>query len=112
MTDAERVDRPVPPPRAADLAPLLERRVRVPEHVVFREFAQETVVLNLQTGQYHGLNPTGGRMLKAVEQATSLREAAATLSDELPAAVETIERDLLTFCRDLSKRGLVETVDP
>lgn len=100
------------PPRAADLAPLLARRVRVPEHVVFREFAQETVVLNLQTGQYHGLNPTGGRMLRAVEAAATLREAAAVLSEDLPVAAETIERDLLTFCRDLSNRGLVETVDP
>lgn len=100
------------PPRAADLAPLLDRRVRVPDHVVFREFAQETVVLNLQTGQYHGLNPTGGRMLEAVEQAASLREAAAALSEQLRTPLETIERDLLTFCRDLSSRGLVETIDP
>lgn len=111
MNGDETRDRAAPPAQAADLAPLLDRRVRVPEHVVFREFAQETVVLNLQTGQYHGLNPTGGRMLKAIEQAASLREAAAALSEELPAAAETIERDLLTFCRDLSKRGLVETVD-
>lgn len=112
MAEDETGDRTGWVPRAADLAPLLERRVRVPEHVVFREFAQETVVLNLQTGQYHGLNPTGGRMLRAVEQAASLREAAAALSRELPAAAETIERDLLSFCRDLSTRGLVETVDP
>jgi hypothetical protein len=91
-------------------ASLLDLRMRVPEHVVFREFAQETVILNLRTGQYHGLNPTGSRMLEAVEQAGSVREAAAALSDTLPGAPETIERDLLTFCHDLSERGLVETV--
>lgn len=95
-----------------DLAPLLDLRMRMPEHVVFREFAQETVILNLQTGQYHGLNPTGSRMLEAVQQAASVRDAAAALTDQLPAAAATIERDLLTFCQDLSKRGLVETVHP
>ncbi len=100
------------PPRASDLAPLLNREARVPEHVVFREFAQETVILNMQTGLYHGLNPTGGRMLQVVEQAASLREAAVTLTAEFPAAGETIERDLLTFCLQLSKRGLIEIVDP
>ena len=32
--------------------------VRVPEHVVYRDFAEQTVVLNLRTGRYHGLNET------------------------------------------------------
>ena len=95
----------------SDFAPLLDLRMRVPEHVVLREFAQETVILNLQTGQYHGLDATGSRMLEAVEQAASVREAAAALSDTLPAPAETVERDLLTFCRDLSERGLVEAVE-
>jgi len=100
------------PPRAVDLAPLLARQARVPEHVVYREFAQETVVLNLQTGQYHGLNPTGGRMLEVVERTASLREAAAELSAMLPVDPAMVERDLLRFCWDLSQRGLIETVDP
>lgn len=111
MAGKEAQDRVARPPRAVDLAPLLDRRARVPEHVVFREFAQETVILNLQTGQYHGLNPTGGRMLEVVEQSASLREAVAALSAELPVAGETVERDLLTFCWELSRRGLIETVD-
>lgn len=112
MTSKEAGDPPTQPSRPADVDALLDRQARVPEHVVFREFAQETVVLNLQTGQYHGLNPTGGLMLKAVEQAASLRAAAAALSAELPVGAETIERDLLKFCRALSKRGLIETVGP
>jgi DNA-binding CsgD family transcriptional regulator len=45
-----------------------ETRVRVPQHVVHRAFPARTVVLNLETGKYHGLNPTAGRMLTALEQ--------------------------------------------
>ena len=41
----------------------LASKVTRPQHVVYRSFPSETVVLNLQTGSYHGLNATAGRML-------------------------------------------------
>ena len=37
-----------------------ELKVRVPRHVVHRDFPAQTVILNLETGKYHGLNPTAG----------------------------------------------------
>ena len=52
----------------------------MPEHVVYREFVQETVILNLETGTYHGLNPTGGKMLQTLSNAPTVKEAAATLA--------------------------------
>jgi len=52
---------------------LLGACLRLPEHVVHRSFVAETVVLNLQTGRYHGLNPVGGRMLDALNGASSVR---------------------------------------
>ena len=48
---------------------LLASRARLPQHVVHRSFVAETVVLNLRTGKYHGLNPTAGRMLEALDAA-------------------------------------------
>ena len=48
---------------------ILSARPAVPDHVVYREFVNETVVLNLETGTYHGLNPSGGRMLEALGSA-------------------------------------------
>jgi hypothetical protein len=90
---------------------LVERKARVPAHVVFRQFAQETVVLNLQTGRYHSLNPTGGRMLEVLAKADSIREAAAHLKAEFPEATEVIERDLCKFCLALSSRRLIQLDD-
>jgi hypothetical protein len=87
---------------------MLSARVRVPNHVVYRSFAAETVMLNLQTGQYHGINPTGGRMIEVLERCSSVREAAAELSREFNVPLERIERDLCDFCVDLGTRGLVE----
>jgi molybdenum-dependent DNA-binding transcriptional regulator ModE len=87
---------------------LLEAKVRVPQSVVFRSFPTETVVLNLQTGKYHGLNPTAGKMLQALTEAGSVREAAAAVAAEYDAAAETIEGDICDLCRNLLDRGLVE----
>jgi hypothetical protein len=53
-----------PNPLITDPDTLLSASLRLPQHVVHRSFVAETVVLNLQTGKYHGLNPVGGRMLE------------------------------------------------
>jgi hypothetical protein len=93
-------------------AGLLAAAARVPNHVVFRSFAAETVVLNLETGKYHGLNPVGGRMLEAVSASDSLAAAARVLAEEYGEAVELIESDLCAFCAALAERGLIELVPP
>lgn len=80
----------------------------VPNHVVFRTFAAETVVLNLETGKYHGLNPVGGRMLEVLAAAPSVVAAAETLAEEYGEPVARIESDLHEFCNELAERGLIE----
>lgn len=81
--------------------------VRVPPHVVFRHFAAETVVLNLETGLYHGLNPTAGRMLEALIQEDSFAEAARSLSGELDVAQAILLDDLTGLVDQLLERGLI-----
>jgi coenzyme PQQ synthesis protein D (PqqD) len=87
---------------------IMAGKARVPPHVVYRAFAQETVVLNLDTGRYHGLNPTAGHMLEALDRAATVGAAAERLAKEYAQAVEQIERDLYTLCVDLRARGLLE----
>jgi hypothetical protein len=90
---------------------LLTARVRLPQHVVHRNFVAETVVLNLKTGQYHGLNPTAGRMLEALQQAPTVGATVAALAEEYGVEQEQIQRDLLALTRGLLERELIETVD-
>lgn len=87
---------------------LLDECVRLPQHVVHRTFVAETVVLNLNTGQYHGLNPMGGRMLDALNTSASVRAAAETIAAEYGQDPVTVESDLAAFCADLLRRGLIE----
>ncbi len=86
----------------------LSAQVSIPRHVVYRAFPSETVVLNLQTGTYHGLNPTGGRMLEELERAPTVAEAVPALADAYEVDVATIERDLCELCEALHSRGLIE----
>jgi Coenzyme PQQ synthesis protein D (PqqD) len=87
---------------------LLSATVRVPQHVVYRAFPAETVVLNLDTGTYHGLNPMAGRMLEALDTLGSVRAAADTLVGGYEQPLTTIERDLCELCEALLERGLIE----
>jgi hypothetical protein len=101
----EEARQPVTPPLLQDLA---VARVRLPQHVVHREFVEETVVLNLRTGKYHGLNPTAGRMLEVLDAAPSVADAVATLAGEYATEPELVQRDVVALCRGLLERGLIE----
>jgi hypothetical protein len=92
-------------------APVLDAVVRIPNHVVYRSFVQETVVLNLETGRYHGLNKTAGAMLSALEAAGSIRGALRSLAETFPDAGQQLEHDLVKFCESAQQRGLLELSD-
>ena len=86
----------------------LKVRVQVPNHVAWRAFPAETVLLNLQTGQYHGLNPTGGRMFEVIGECGDPEVAAARLAAEFDQPPRTIAEDLHELCAGLIGRGLLE----
>jgi hypothetical protein len=90
---------------------LLATRVRLPQHVVHRSFVAETVILNLRTGKYHGLNPTAGKMLEVLEASPSIGAAVPDLAAEYGIGESEIEADLIVLCRGLLDRGLIETSD-
>jgi hypothetical protein len=95
---------PVEPPDLADA------QLRVPEHVVFRTFDAETVVLNLDSGQYHGLNGTAGRMLELLGENGSVNATASVVAAEFGQQLDRVTDDLMGLCRNLLDRGLLEVV--
>src|SRR5512132_638680 len=91
---------------------ILDSVVHVPEHVMPRSFDAETLLLNLETGQYHALNETGGRMLELLETTDGqVRQAVQKLADEYGVAFDDIAPDLTGFCSDLHARGLLAVSD-
>jgi hypothetical protein len=89
-------------------AQLVKARIRVPQHVVYRSFPSETVVLNLQTGKYHGLNPTAGRMLEALQRAGTVSQAAALAAGGFGQSRVRTEQDMCNLCQAFLERGLIE----
>jgi hypothetical protein len=84
-----------------------DRVLKVPDHVVFRAFPAETVILNLNTGMYHGLNPTAGRMLETLRDRRDLDAVARAVADEFSVPVERVRADLDSLVSDLVARGLL-----
>lgn len=98
----------MPPDTMPETESLLDCRVSVPQHVVYRSFPSETVVLNLETGRYHGLNATAGKMLETLERSSNVGEAIGALAADYEQPEETIERDVNELCGLLLDRGLIE----
>src|SRR5829696_2886210 len=82
--------------------PLLRAEVRLAPRVVYRDFASETVVLNMDRGQYHGLNPTAGAMLAALDEFGSIEPAAAKIAAEHDGEIATVIADMCALCHKLS----------
>jgi hypothetical protein len=83
----------------------------VPQHVVHRAFPTETVLLNLETGKYHGLNPTAGRMYEVLEETGSLDETASRIAAEFELSVDSVRADLRDLCTGLMERGLLKVAE-
>jgi hypothetical protein len=86
-------------------------KIRLSENVVFRSFGNETILLNLTTGQYHGLKGTGGRMLELLHETGDLDGVAAQIAREYDHPIDDVRRDLLELRDALVERSLIE-VDP
>jgi hypothetical protein len=87
-------------------------RVRVPDHVVYREFPEQSVVLNLERGHYHGLNRTGSVMFALLARGETLAAVAQLVSKRYRLSPAQAERDVSRLCVSLLERGLLERVEP
>jgi hypothetical protein len=85
----------------------LDRSLRVPDTVVFRELDGEAVVLNLDSGVYFGLDEVGTRFWLLAEEHRSLRRVWELLQREFDVRPSELEQDLIRFVDQLAAKGLV-----
>ena len=85
-----------------------EASVRLPGHVVYRSFEAETILLNLGTGEYHGLNPSAARMFGLLCETGSVREAIHRAAHEFDQPIDVIGHDMTELCAELAARDLIE----
>ena len=85
-----------------------ENRARIPEDVLLSELDGESVLLNLKTETYFGLDEVGTRMWAAVTSAESIQAAYDTLTEEYDVEPERLREDLSAILDKLVEHGLLE----
>ena len=86
--------------------------LRVPDHVTHRPMGDESVLLNLRSGQYHGLNPTARSMFERLLEHGRPGPAAEAVAADFGAPADEVLADLMELCAGLLERGLVERAEP
>jgi len=88
------------------MAIALDSTVAASDDAVFREMDGESVLLNLETGMYFGLDDVGTRVWRLAADDGSLRAIRERLIEEYDADPAVIERDLLALAEALVSKGL------
>ena len=84
---------------------------RIPEHVLSRKLDDEMVLLNLDSGEYFGLNDTGTRVWELLADGRSREEVADRLTDEFEVTIEVASDHVSALCRELIEAGLLAEED-
>jgi len=82
-------------------------RAVVPSNVLIRFLDQESVLLNLETERYFGLDTVGTRMWQVVTTSRTVDAALAQLVEEYDAPLETLRTDLTNLLQHLLENGLI-----
>ena len=79
----------------------------IPPQVMSRLVGDETVLLDLESGMYFGLDGVGKRIWDAVAEGKNCEEIAATISSEYDVEQEQAQEDVIEFLSGLAERKLV-----
>jgi Coenzyme PQQ synthesis protein D (PqqD) len=83
-------------------------RVTVPDDVLISQLQEESVILNLDSERYYGLDDVGTRMLSVLSTSSTIEAAYELLRDEYDVDDEVLRRDLLSLIEKLVNQGLVK----
>jgi coenzyme PQQ synthesis protein D (PqqD) len=86
----------------------LNDSVHIPDQVATRKVGDETILLNLETGTYFGLDAVGSRFLELLEQNGELAAAHSAMLEEFDVASKVLEADLLRLAEEMCAKGLLE----
>jgi len=83
-------------------------RVVVPSHVLVRFLDKESVILNIETERYFGLDETGTRMWQLVTAAPKIEVAYQQLLEEYDVQPEMLRENLTDLLARLVENGLLQ----
>ena len=83
-------------------------RIEVPDEVLISGLQGESVILNLNSERYFGLDEVGTRMLSVLNDAESIQAAYETLREEYDVEDEILRHDLISIIEQLVELGVVK----
>ena len=84
----------------------LANSIAASDDAVFRELNGESVVLNLESGMYYGLDEVGTRVWQAAAPGATLADVLDCITAEFEVDRPSAERDLLELAGTLIGKGL------
>jgi hypothetical protein len=88
------------------------KRYQVNPSVVFRELDGETVLLNLDSGVYFGLDAVGTRVWTLLLEHGTTGPVCERMEQEYDVEPEALERDVHRLVRELHQKGLILAAEP
>jgi hypothetical protein len=85
-------------------------KVSAPSHVLVRFMDKESVLLNIETERYFGLDETGTRMWQLSTSESSIESAYQQLLSEYDVDAETLRQNLGELLEKLTKNGLLTII--
>ena len=87
----------------------LATKLSIPPQVMSRLVGDETVLLDLASGIYFGLDGVGKRIWENVAEGMSLEETATAITSEFEVDDARAQADVVEFASELVGRGLLAT---
>lgn len=85
----------------------LSDKVVIPAQVMARQVGDETVILDLASGTYFGLDPVGARVWQLMSEGKTLSEICDSMLDEYEVTRDALESDVIELAQRLNAQGLI-----
>lgn len=86
-------------------------KVAIPDYVLVQNLNDESVLLNMNTETYFGLDDVASQMWEVLKTSDSTESALEKLITIYDAPKDTLSQDLLEFINKLSEHELLEIVE-
>ena len=86
---------------------LFSQRVSVPDDVLMRELDGESVILDLASENYYGLDEIGTRIWQVLSSSRTVQEAYDTLLLEYDVEPQQLQQDMQELVTQLVAKGLL-----
>jgi len=83
-------------------------RVKIPDDVLISKLQEESVILNLDSERYYGLDDVGTRIMSVLTTSESIEVAYQTLLKEYDVDPQILRQDLLELVQNLHDQGLIQ----